>query len=121
MKRRFSVGWDVSASQLRTDPVWLAGQALELGLIDQIGDVEDALDVAASLAGVPAKGAPVRLRRPFFSRLVDRFAARIAMSIADEVELRAWDRLQYAIHNADCSDRLTNDGPPAAPLSNHAA
>jgi len=59
-----------------------------------IGDVEDAVEVAASLAGVPAKGAPVRLRRPFFSRLVDRFATRVAMSIADEVELRAWDRFR---------------------------
>jgi protease IV len=80
------------ARELATGEVWLAGQALELGLIDQIGDVEDAVEVAASLAGVPAHASPVRLRRPFFSRLVDRFATRVAASIADEVDLRAWDR-----------------------------
>ena len=85
---------DERARELATGEIWLAGQALELGLVDQIGDVEDAVEVAASLAGVPAKGAPVRLRRPFFSRLVDRFATRVAMSIADEVELRAWDRFR---------------------------
>jgi protease IV len=85
---------DERARELATGEIWLAGQALELGLVDQIGDVEDAVEVAASLAGVPAKGAPVRLRRPFFSRLVDRFATRVAMSIADEVELRSWDRFR---------------------------
>ena len=47
------------------------------------------------MAGVPAKAAPVRLRRPFFARLVDRFAMRLASSIADEVELRTWNRYRF--------------------------
>jgi len=81
--------------ELATGEVWLAEQARELGLIDRIGDIETAVEVAADLAGVPPKAAPVRLRRPFFMRLVDRFATRMAASIADEVELRAWDRLRF--------------------------
>ena len=40
-------------------------------------------------------GHPVRLRRPFFARLVDRFAMRLAASIADEVDLRTWNRYRF--------------------------
>jgi signal peptide peptidase SppA len=64
-------------------------------VVEVIGDVERAVEVAAEMAGVPARGAPVRLRRPFFARLVDRFAMRFAASIADEVELRTWDRFRF--------------------------
>lgn len=78
--------------ELATGEVWLGTEALELGLIDEIGDTERAVEIAADLAGVPARGAPVRLRRPFFTRLVDRFADRAAASIADEITLRLWDR-----------------------------
>ena len=80
---------------LATGEVWLAEQARQLGLIDQIGDIERAVEVAADLAGVPARAAPVRLRRPFFVRLVDRFATGLAASIADEVDMRAWDRFRF--------------------------
>jgi ClpP class serine protease len=75
--------------------VWLAKQAVELGLVDEIGDIEHAIDVAAEQAGVPGRGAPVRIRRPFVTRLVDRFATRIAASVVNEVELRAWDRFRF--------------------------
>jgi protease-4 len=81
--------------EVATGEVWLAKQAVELGLVDEIGDVERAVEVAAEMAGVPARGAPVKLRRPFFARLVDRFAMRLAASIADEVELRTWDRFRF--------------------------
>lgn len=81
--------------ELATGEVWLARQALELGLVDEIGDIERAIEVAAEQAGVPSRGAPVRLRRPFFARLVDRFAMRVAESLAAEVELRAWDRFRF--------------------------
>jgi len=83
------------AVEIATGEVWLAKQAIELGLIDEIGDIERAVEVAADMAGVPAKAAPVRLRRPFFARLVDRFAMRLASSIADEVELRTWNRYRF--------------------------
>jgi len=37
---------------------------------------------------VPAEASPVRLHRPLIARLVDRFALRMAASIADELEAR---------------------------------
>ena len=81
--------------ELATGEVWLAEGARELGLVDQIGDIERAVEVAAELAGVPARAAPVRLRRPFFARLVDRFAMRLSASVADEITERAWDRFRF--------------------------
>jgi protease-4 len=81
--------------ELATGEVWLADQARTLGLIDQVGDVERAVEIAAELAGVPARAAPVRLRRPFVMRLVDRFATQLAASIADEVAERVWDRFRF--------------------------
>jgi protease-4 len=81
--------------ELATGEVWLAEQARELGLIDQIADIEGAVEIAARLAGVPARAAPVRLRRPFFARLVDRFATGLATSVADEVMARASERFRF--------------------------
>ena len=78
--------------ELATGEVWLGTEALALGLVDEIGDTERAIEVAAGLAGVPPRGAPVRIRRPFMFRLVDRFADRTAAAISDEIALRIWDR-----------------------------
>jgi protease-4 len=80
--------------ELATGEVWLGSRAVELELADRVGDIDDAVEVAAKLAGVPALANPIRLRRPLFARLVDRFATRLAGSIADEIEARALrDRL----------------------------
>ncbi len=78
--------------ELATGEIWLGTRALELGLIDEVGDLERAVELAAEMAGVPARAAPVRLRRPFFARLFDRFATRAASALADEIEWRLWDR-----------------------------
>jgi protease-4 len=74
--------------ELATGEVWLGSQAVELGLADAIGDLDDAVEAAAAIAGVPPEASPVRLRRPLLTRLADRFATRLAASIADEVEAR---------------------------------
>jgi protease-4 len=87
---RVAEGRGLSAERVRelaTGEIWLARQGVELGLVDEIGDIERAVEVAAEMAGAPARSAPVRLRRPFFARLVDRFATRLATSVAHEVEL----------------------------------
>ncbi len=78
--------------ELATGEVWLGTQAMDLGLVDEIGDLERAIEIAAEIAKVPAKAAPIRIPRPFMSRLIDRFASRLAMSFADEIETRLWDR-----------------------------
>jgi protease-4 len=78
--------------ELATGEVWLGAKAVELGLADETGDLDRAIEVAAGLAHVPARGEPVRLHRPFMMRLADRFASRLASrlasSVADELESR---------------------------------
>jgi protease-4 len=73
---------------LATGEVWLGERALDLGLVDEIGDLERAVEVAAAFAGVPAKSAPVRVPRPLLGRLIERFASRTASALADELATR---------------------------------
>jgi protease IV len=85
---------DQRVRELATGEVWLGRRALELGLVDEIGDLERAIEVAAELAGVPPRSAAVRIPRPLLGRLVQRFTVALASSIADEVEARFSDRLR---------------------------
>ncbi len=87
--RGFSVE---QARSLATGEVWLGTRAAELRLVDEIGDLERAVEVAADMAGVPARPSPVHLRRPLLTRLTERFAVQAASAIADEIEARLWDR-----------------------------
>jgi protease-4 len=80
--------------ELATGEIWLGREAHELGLVDEIGDLERAIEIAAEMAGVPAKASPVRVRRPLVGRLLDRFAASLARSLADEIEVRLGDRFR---------------------------
>lgn len=80
--------------ELATGEVWLGGQARELGLVDEIGDLERAVELAADAAGVPARSAPVRLRRPFLERLAGRFGVSLAAAVAEEIEARLENRLR---------------------------
>jgi protease-4 len=82
------------ARDLASGEVWLGERALELGLVDEVGDLEDAVELAAAAAGVPARSSVVSTRRRFMERLVDRFATRLADRLADELDARLGDRLQ---------------------------
>jgi protease IV len=79
---------------LATGEIWLGEQAKELGLVDAIGDLERAVELAARAAGVPARSAPVRLRRPLLARLAGRFGVSVAVAVADELEGRLSSRLR---------------------------
>ena len=79
---------------LATGEIWLGEQARELGLVDEIGDLERAVELAAEAAGVPARSAPVRLRRPLLERLAGRFGVSLAAAVADEIEARLESRLR---------------------------
>lgn len=80
--------------ELATGEVWLGQDAMELGLVDEIGDLERAVEVAAEMARVPAKASAVRSRRPLVGRLIDRFTTGLARSLADEIEIRLGDRFR---------------------------
>lgn len=75
------------ARELATGEVWIGSRAVELGLADEVGDIDRAIAVAAEMAGVPARGAHVSVRRPLVARLVDRFASRLVGGLADAVEM----------------------------------
>jgi len=85
---------EATVRELATGEVWLGEQAVSLGLVDEIGDLERAVELAAEAAGVPARSAPVRLHRSLFGRLAGRFAAMLADAVADEIEARLETRLR---------------------------
>ncbi len=92
---RVAEGRPLSAEQARelaTGEVWLGSRSVELGLADEVGDLDRAVEIAAAAAGVPARAAPVRTRRPVMARLVDRFATRLVGALADAVETELWRR-----------------------------
>lgn len=80
------------ARELASGEVWLGTRAVELGLADETGDLDRAVEIAAELAGVPARATPVRVRRGLLSRLVDRFASRLVGGLVDAVEAELWRR-----------------------------
>jgi protease-4 len=80
--------------ELATGEVWLGEEAQEIGLVDEIGDLERAVEIAAEAAGVPARAAPVRLRRPLLERLAGRFGTSLASAVGDEIEARLESRLR---------------------------
>jgi protease-4 len=88
---------EARARELATGEIWLGRQALELGLVDEIGDLERAVEVAAAMAGVPARSAAVRVRRPLIGRLIGRFTASMAAAVATEVEARLEDRYRFRL------------------------
>jgi protease-4 len=80
--------------ELATGELWLGDTAVELGLVDEVGDLERAVEIAADMAHAAPRWAAVRAPRPFMRRLVDRFAFSVAAALADEIELRAGDRFR---------------------------
>ncbi len=80
--------------ELATGEVWLGETAMELGLVDEIGDLEHAVELAAGAAGVPPRSAPVRLRRPLLERLAGRLGTSLAAAVSDELEARLESRLR---------------------------
>lgn len=85
---------DDQVRELATGQVWLGRRAVELGLVDEIGDTERAIEIAAEMAGVPARSAPVRLRRSLVGRLIDRFSNGTAAAMVNEVEARLGEHIR---------------------------
>jgi len=85
---------DSQVRDLATGEVWLGDKAVELGLVDEVGDLERGVEIAADMAHAAPKWGAVRARRPLVQRIIDRFAVSVARSLADEIELRAGDRFR---------------------------
>jgi protease-4 len=64
IKERRSVGEEVIEA-VRRGEIFTGRQALNLGLIDRLGNLDDAIERAAKLAGVEGRPEVIRPRRPF--------------------------------------------------------
>lgn len=88
---RVAAGRDLPLARVRelaTGEVWLGERAIELGLADEVGDLERAVEIAATAAGVPARFAVATARRRLVERLADRLAFGLGNRVADELEGR---------------------------------
>ncbi len=79
---------DERVQGLATGEVYWGPKALELGLIDELGDLERGVELAAELAGVPPRSRQVRLPRSFREKVMGPFAESIVDAAATEVERR---------------------------------
>lgn len=83
--------------ELATGEVFLGEKAHDLGLIDEVGDFDDALDLAAKLGKVPRRVTYFRPRPALSERLLSRFAASLIEETMAEVEYRASRQIYYSV------------------------
>lgn len=67
-----------------TGEVYTSGKGKELGLVDELGDFDTVLDMAASLGHVSRRVEYVRPPRPLQLRLLDRFASWALAPLVEE-------------------------------------
>lgn len=75
---------------LATGEVYLADRARELGLVDELGDLERALDIASELTGAPPKPLYLRPKRNLRQLLFGSVSEALVQAVADQVEQRVW-------------------------------
>ncbi len=84
------------AREWATGEVFWGNQALEKGLVDELGELDRAIAVAARLGKVPEKSAvTVRPRVPFPQRLLRGFAGSAAAAIHTEIDRLLAPRIDY--------------------------
>ncbi len=84
-------GLDESAVRdLATGEVYLSRRALEVGLVDEVGDLEHALDLAAKAAGVPKRPVYLHPKRSLRDLIFRPLADSLVDSVSEHVERRLW-------------------------------
>lgn len=73
---------------LATGEVYLAERARELGLVDELGDLHRAIDIAAELSGAPPVPVYLRPKRTLRQMLFGSAAESLVQAVADQVEQR---------------------------------
>ncbi|MSQ22656.1 MAG: signal peptide peptidase SppA [Dehalococcoidia bacterium] len=81
--------------EVATGEVFTARRAVNLGLVDELGDFDTALDSAASLGNMPRRVSYVRPPRPARLRLLDRFVGWAMESVEEETATVVGRRLWY--------------------------
>jgi protease-4 len=80
---------------LATGEMFTARKAKELGLVDELGDLDTAIDMATELGRVPRRLAYLRPRRAILERLVGRVASGLVEEVAAEAERRLLSRIEF--------------------------
>ena len=80
---------------LATGEVFTGQRGKELGLVDELGDFDDALDLAASLGNVPRRVTYVRPPHSMRERVIGRFAMWAMAGLAEEGQATLGERLWY--------------------------
>lgn len=79
-----------------TGEVFWGQEALTRGLVDELGDLDRATELAAQLAGIEEKVTTVRPRRhPLLQRIVNPATEAIARAVAVEIERALAARVEY--------------------------
>ncbi len=78
-----------------TGEMFTATKAKEMGLIDELGDWETALDMASELGRIPRRLQYVRPRRPLLERLRARGGTSLVGAVVAELESRLSPRLEF--------------------------
>ncbi len=76
-----------TVQKLATGEVFLAETAKELGLVDETGDLETALDLASKLGNVPKRVTHIRPSQTFLQKLLLRSASSVTKELLNEA---AW-------------------------------
>ena len=80
---------------LATGEVFSASRAHGLGLVDELGDLDSAIDAAAELGKVPRRVRYVRPRRGLRSLMMSRFAASLVDEFGVRLERSLRRRIEY--------------------------
>lgn len=76
--------------EIATGEVYLAPRALESGLVDELGDLDAALELAAKAADIPKRPVYLRPQRGLRARLFGPMVDTLVDSLADSLERRLW-------------------------------
>ena len=81
--------------KLATGEVFTASKAKALGLADELGDLDTAIDMATEMGKVPRRLAYLRPRRALLERLFGRVSAGLVGEVVAEVERRLLTRIEF--------------------------
>ena len=81
--------------QSATGKVFTGRRAKELGLVDETGDLDKALEIAGEMAKAPARPHFIRPKVAFRERLFERFTQSLVQTTLEELEVRLSQRMYY--------------------------
>jgi protease-4 len=78
-----------------TGELFSAAKAKEMGLVDELGDLDTALDMASEMGKAPRRVQYVRPRRPLLERLLARSSGALAEAVLARLEERLQARVDF--------------------------